>query len=210
MESARSQELMESEWDEDVAPEGQTEGGGVDKPCIYAHAHGSDTDPVGVKIVMYHEREVRHVLLIPCIAALEDTVEPVLCPEARAEVGRVTDVTRELVCAPASRRAHRYAATHIKCDAADSAHCHVQQHLALVVLLTPAIPFPGFLILRQPKHAPMLRPACRGIEVQWVDEREAPEVLCWGSGEECVLHTVWGEVECLCELRGIMCLSEES
>jgi hypothetical protein len=56
----------------------------------------------------------------------------------------------------------------------------------------------------------MLAPACGGIEVQWVDEREAPEVLRWGSREECMLHTVWGEVECLCELRGIMCLGEES
>ena len=75
IEFARSWESMKSEWDKDVAPEGRTEGGGVDEPCI--HTHGGDTDPVGVKTVMYHEREVHHVLLIPCVAALEDAVEPV-------------------------------------------------------------------------------------------------------------------------------------
>jgi hypothetical protein len=70
-------------------------------------------------------------------------------------------------------------------------------------LLTPAIPFPRFLILRQPMPVLMLAPA-HG------DEREAPEVLCRGSGEECVPCAVWGEVERLCELRGIMCPGEES
>ncbi len=126
-------------------------------------------------------------------------------------MGRVADATRELVRAPASRRAHRYAATHVERDGADGAHRrHVQQRLALVVLLAPAVPFPGFLVLGQPEPAPMLAPARGGIEVQWVDEREAPEVLRRGSGEECVPRTVWGEVERPCELRGITCSGEES
>jgi hypothetical protein len=77
------------------------------------------------------------------------------------------------------------------------------QRMVAKNLLTPAILFPRSLVLRQPVPVLMLTLA-HG------DEREAPEVLCRGYGEESMPRAVWGEVERLCELRGMMCPGEES
>ena len=48
----------------------------------------------------------------------------------------------------------------------------------------------------------MLPPACEGVKVRRVDEREATEAFRWPSGEEGVSCAGWREVEQACELRG--------
>ena len=140
---------------------------------------------------------------------------PLLRPEARTEVWRVTDATRKLVRAPASRCARRYTAAHVERDGTHGARRHhVQQHLALVVvspfvILAVPLILPGYVVLGQPKPAPMLSPARGGVKVRRVDEREAAEVLCRNSGEERVWRGGRGEVERSCELRGIAGSGEE-
>jgi hypothetical protein len=50
-------------------------------------------------------------------------------------VWRIADATRELVRAPASRRARRHTAAHVERDGAHGGRRHhVQQHLALVTV----------------------------------------------------------------------------
>jgi len=131
-------------------------------------------------------------------------------------VWRVADATRELVRASASRCARCHTAAHVERDGAHGARRHhVQQHLALVtvfpffVILALRLILPRYGVLGQPKSAPMLSPARGGVKVRRVDEREAAEVLCRDSGEECVSRARRGEVERPCELRGIAGSGEE-
>ena len=56
----------------------------------------------------------------------------------------------------------------------------------------------------------MLPPARGCVKVRRGHEREAAEVFRWCSGEEGMPRAGWGEVERLCELRGVACSGEES